>query len=150
MSHFCPGATKTAYINKTDGDYYIYFYLQVWKKKTQESEDNLVEVLIAEDLTHLTLDVIGLTAFGYNFDTVKSGENEISEAFDSILSGRLSLSSRFLRKFIPFYQYLPFEANVKAKRAKELTDSLVWEVRWSLFELLCGKKIYFALFRKTS
>ena len=140
MRHFCPGATKIACINKTDSEYYIYFYLQVWKKQIQESKDNLVEVLIAEDLTHLTLDIIGLTAFGYNFDTVKSGDNEISEAFDSILSGGLSLSSRFLRKFIPFYQYLPLEANVKAKRAKKLTDNLVCEVRWSLFKLLCGKK----------
>ena len=102
----------------------------------------MVEILVAEDLTHLTLDIIGLTAFGYDFDTVKSGENEISEAFDSILSGRLSVSARFLRKYIPFYQYLPFEANVKAKKAQELTDNLVWEVRWSLSFCAAKKCIY--------
>ena len=84
--------------------------------------------MITNDLTRLTLDVIGQAAFGYNFNTLVSGENEISTAFNNILLGGSNMIYRLLRGIVPFFRHIPLPDNVRERKAQELTDNLVCKV----------------------
>ena len=106
----------------------LLFIFQVWRKRIEGGKDSVAEVLIANDLTRLTFDVIGQTAFGYNFDTLISGESEISAAFNSILLGGSNLIYRLLRGIIPFFRRIPLPVNIRERKARQLTENLVCEV----------------------
>ena len=84
-------------------------------------------VAVHEDLTHLTLDVIGQSAFGYNFNTVLAGESKVSEAVDFVMRG-ISFKQIACKKFIPYFEYLPTNENRKIKAAREIADNTVLEV----------------------
>jgi len=43
---------------------------------------HFADLEVLKDMSHLTLDVIGQSSFGYNFNTVLGGESKISEAFN--------------------------------------------------------------------
>ena len=88
----------------------------------------VAEADIHRDLSKLTLDAIGETAFGYNFNTLVSGENKVSQAVELILSGKISVVARVLRKYIPFYDMIPFQENVRLKEAAEIMNDFVNEV----------------------
>lgn len=79
------------------------------------------------DLTHLTLDVIGRCAFGYDFNTVLSGESEISNAFSAVIKG-ISFGQLLRKNFIPLYEYLPLAENKRAREALKITDGTVLKV----------------------
>lgn len=83
---------------------------------------------IFTDLAHLTLDIIGRCAFGYHFNTVLSGETEISSAFSAVIKGT-GFGRIMKKRFLPLYDYLPVTENKRAKEAIELTDGIVLEVR---------------------
>lgn len=83
---------------------------------------------IFTDLAHLTLDIIGRCAFGYHFNTVLSGETEISSAFSAVIKGT-GFGRIMKKRFLPLYDYLPVPENKRAKEAIELTDGIVLEVR---------------------
>ena len=72
--------------------------------------------------------MIGVTAFGYNFDTLISGENEISIAVETILKDRTGVFKRAMRRLIPFYDDLPFSETIGVKNAEKITDAVVAEV----------------------
>lgn len=91
------------------------------------SADKVLEVPVDTDLTHLTLDIIGRCAFGYNFDTVLSGESEIASAFSSVIKG-ISFGRLMRKNLIPLYDYLPVSENKRARDALERTDGTVLEV----------------------
>ena len=93
-----------------------------------KSLTGVAEVDILHDFNKLTLDVIGETAFGYNFETLVSGENKVSQAVSTLLKGRLSVMGRFLRRFIPFYEKFPLKENVAIKEATKVMQSIVQKV----------------------
>ena len=88
----------------------------------------IAEVDILKDFSKLTLDIIGQTAFGYRFDTLISGENKVSQAVETLLRGRISVTARFLRRIIPFYDWLPLQENRKMNEATNITDAVVKQV----------------------
>ena len=88
----------------------------------------VAEVDILKDFNKLTLDIIGETAFGYRFNTLISGENEVSQAVETLLRGRISVTARFLRRIIPFYDWLPLQENRMMNKATNVTDSVVKQV----------------------
>ena len=94
----------------------------------KKSLTGVAEVDILRDFNKLTLDVIGETAFGYKFDTLVSGENSISQAVETLLRGKISVMSRFLRRIIPFYDKLPLKQNKVMNEATKLTTSVVKKV----------------------
>lgn len=91
------------------------------------STEGVSEVPVYTDLTHLTLDIIGRCAFGYNFNTVLSGESEISTAFSAVIKG-INFGRMMRLNIIPLYDYLPVAENKKARKALEMTDGTVLEV----------------------
>lgn len=92
------------------------------------STEGFMEVPVSTDLAHLTLDIIGRCAFGYHFNTVLSGETEISSAFSAVIKGT-GFGRIMKKRFLPLYDYLPVTENKRAKEAIELTDGIVLEVR---------------------
>ena len=103
------------------------FYLQLWTEQVNSSIEGAKEVPVSVDLTHLTLDIIGRCAFGYNFNTVLSGESEISSAFSVVIRG-INFARLLRMNLIPLYKYLPLAENVRARKALEMTDGTVLEV----------------------
>ena len=111
---------------------YIYiwfdcFFKQLWTEQLTNSTEGVLEVPVSTDLAHLTLDIIGRCAFGYHFNTVLSGETEISSAFSAVINGA-GFGRVMRKKFIPLYGYLPVTENKRANEALEMTDGTVLEV----------------------
>ena len=99
----------------------------MWREKVTNSSEGFSEVPIQTDLTHLALDIIGKCAFGFTFNTVISGESEISRAFSVVMKG-INFGRLMKKRLIPLYQYLPFDENRREQRAHEMTDEIVLEV----------------------
>ena len=93
----------------------------MWSSKLQDP------VAVHEDLTHLTLDVIGQSAFGYDFNTVLAGESKVSEAVNVVIGG-MSVRHIIFKSLIPFYESLPIGENKRIKEATEIADNTVLEV----------------------
>ena len=91
-------------------------------------DEEVLEAPIQTDLTHLTLDIIARCAFGYNFNTVLSGDTGISKAF-ALLIEDFNFGRIFRKAFIPLYDYLPFAETKRFKEALEKTDRTVLEVK---------------------
>ena len=82
--------------------------------------------MVHVDLNRLALDVIGESAFGYQFKSVLGGETEITKAFSHLLTGvtfdRGPLAS------LPFYKYLPTATNKLKRNATKITNDVVMKV----------------------
>lgn len=82
--------------------------------------------MVQSDLTRLALDIIGQSAFGYQFKSVRGGDTEITNAFTHMSTGldvgRLSLLT------LPFCKYLPLEENRLKKNAAKITNEVVMKV----------------------
>ncbi|KAI9323421.1 cytochrome P450 [Dichotomocladium elegans] len=75
-----------------------------------------VSVEVSRWMSHVTLDVIGLAAFGENFNTVKhDGDsekvNKLSEAFRIIFDPTTPTLLIILRFVLPFTKYIPIKRN---------------------------------------
>ena len=82
--------------------------------------------MVHVDLNRLALDVIGESAFGYQFKSVLGGEPEVSKAFGHLLTGMDFDSGPWM--LLPFYKYLPTEGNRQKKRASKITNDVVMKV----------------------
>ena len=109
--------------------------LQLWSSKVQDP------VAVHDDLTHLTLDVIGQSAFGYNFNTVLGGESKVSEAV-TVVTGGMSVRYIILNSLIPFFELLPVGETRRIKEAREIADNTVLEVSNTFYCMIDGKKNY--------
>ena len=101
----------------------------MWSSKVQDP------VAVHNDLTHLTLDVIGQSAFGYNFNTVLAGESKVSEAVN-IATGGMSLGYAISKSLIPYFELLPIDETRRIKQAREIADNTVLEVSNTFYCML--------------
>ncbi|XP_068711405.1 cytochrome P450 4c21-like [Montipora foliosa] len=101
--------------------------LQHWGKQLNYKSKHFIDVEVLGDLSHLTLDVIGQTGFGYNFNTILGGDSKVSKAFATAFSA-LDFNYLVCKFLIPYFEYLPLAANKKFKLTKEVTDNTVLEV----------------------
>ena len=106
---------------------FLYTCLQLWTDKLSDSSEGSSEVSIQTDLAHLALDIIGRCAFGFNFNTVLSGESEISRAFSVVIKG-VNFGRLMKKRLIPFYNSLPLDDNIKEQKSFEKTDETVLKV----------------------
>ena len=106
---------------------FLYTCLQLWTDKVSDSSEGSSEVSIQTDLAHLALDIIGRCAFGFNFNTVLSGESEISRAFSVVIKG-VNFGRLMKKRLIPFYNSLPLDDNIKEQKSFEKTDETVLKV----------------------
>ena len=82
--------------------------------------------MVHSDLTRLAMDVIGQSAFGYQFKSILEGETEITKAFTHLTTGVDPTRSSLLT--LPFYDYLPFEENRLRRNAAQITNDVVMKV----------------------
>lgn len=100
----------------------------MWSSKVQDP------VAVHDDLTHLTLDVIGQAAFGYNFNTVLAGDSKVSKAV-KVVTGGMSLKYIIAKALIPFFEFLPIGETRRIKEAREIADNTVLEVSNTIIPL---------------
>ncbi len=81
--------------------------------------------MVHADLTRLAMDVIGQSAFGYQFKSVLGGDTEITNAFTQITTGVDAG-----RMALPFYKYLPLEENRLKRNAAKITNNVVMQACW--------------------
>ena len=82
--------------------------------------------MVHADLTRLAMDIIGQSAFGYQFKSVLGGDTEITKAFTHITTG-VDVVRGFLST-LSFYKYLPLEENRLKRNANKLTNEVVIKV----------------------
>ena len=112
--------------------------LQLWSSKVQDP------VAVHDDLTHLTLDVIGQSAFGYNFNTVLGGESKVSEAV-RVVTGGLSVGYIILKSMIPFFELLPVGETRRIKEATEIAENTVLEVSNTFYYFRMEKNCFIVI-----
>ena len=106
--------------------YDVFTCVQLWNEKLQQSHKGYADVMVHSDLSRVSLDIIGESAFGYKFNSTLEGETEITKAFTQITNG-VDVSTAFLLA-IPFYRYLPLEGNRLQRNAARITNEVVMKV----------------------
>lgn len=102
-------------------------FLKLWSKKIQTTPD----LEVSGDICHLTLDIIGKTSFGYDFNSVLGTENEVTASFNSLINGS-EFGYLVRSNIIPFYKYLPVPENLTIKKSSQIVDGTVLKVSFLL------------------
>ena len=82
-----------------------------------------------QKLCDLTLDVIGICAFGYDFNSVLGGESEEGKATNTILTANFNASRKILEMLIPILQIIPSKERDELKKAEDIFYGLINKVR---------------------
>ncbi|KAJ3482243.1 hypothetical protein NLI96_g7112 [Meripilus lineatus] len=106
----------------------------IWANSVQEKGDDWTRIDVLPDISRMTLDVIGLAGFGYEFNALNpSGEvNPLSQALNEILgsAGGTSIVGA-MAGLVPGFQYLPTKAareiNAARKKMMQIGSELVAE-----------------------
>ncbi|KAF8936316.1 hypothetical protein BGZ47_009563 [Haplosporangium gracile] len=98
-----------------------------WEEHVDRSGEKPFELDIVADLGSCTLDIIGLSGFGYDFQAMTNPDNEMSMAYRELFY-KETTSTQFLRAFIPYYGDLPTKANLDRKKAIETIDRVTMRI----------------------
>ena len=77
---------------------------------------------------HVTLDIIGLCAFGYPFNSVGNGYDEESKCISQIISGGSSVHRKLIESKIPLLKLIPSKKREEGKLAEEACEALIRKV----------------------
>ena len=88
-----------------------------------------------QKFTDLTLDVIGICAFGYDFNCVIGGTSDESQASNTILSANFNIVRRSFEELIPLLKLIPSKEREDLKKAEDLFYGLIKKV-WLSFPML--------------
>ena len=78
--------------------------------------------------TDMTLDVIGLSAFGYNFNCVLRGNSKESEASSHILSGSFNILRKSFEELFPPLKIVPSKERDMLRDAEKISYGLIEKV----------------------
>ena len=87
-----------------------------------------IEIGMMQKFTDLTLDVIGICAFGYDFHCVSSGKSEESIASNTILSANFNIVRRSFEEMIPLLKIIPSKERSDLKNAENIFYGLIKKV----------------------
>jgi len=104
--------------------------------KNLQQELYFLDVEVIKDLSHLSLDVIGQSSFGYKFNTVLGGDSKVSEALAIVFQQAFNFKYLVCRMLIPFFEYLPLAENRKIHSAKEIADNTVLQVNLCYYTIV--------------
>lgn len=101
--------------------------VKIWTNTITSSDSNQTEsnLLVQEDLMHLTLDAIAECAFGYLLNSLTDGHNQVSSAFAYMLEG-INFKNQF--KNIPILRNLPTNAKKREQEAMKVTSEVISEI----------------------
>ncbi|KAG0081981.1 hypothetical protein BGZ92_011946 [Podila epicladia] len=94
---------------------------KIWEGRVDSSEKQQTEFDITGDLGRATLDIIGLSGFGYDFQALTVPNNELSRAYRELFDTSSNLV-QILRMMVPFYIDIPFKHNRVRKQAIRTID----------------------------
>ena len=94
--------------------------------------DHTLECDILEKLTHLSLDIIGLCAFGYNFNCTLVGQTEESRATDTVLKGNFNLKMRSMERLFPPLKLMRTKFEEEFFQAEKCLHNLIEKVSWEI------------------
>ncbi|RGB33516.1 cytochrome P450 [Rhizophagus diaphanus] len=95
----------------------------LWIKEIGDNEKSQIDIMTY--LSKATLDVIGLVGFNYEFNSLTS-KNELAEAYTMIFTpqNRRSTLLRIMSNYIPFFNKLPIEFNIRTREASRIIDQV--------------------------
>ncbi|KAG0043828.1 hypothetical protein BGZ83_010993 [Gryganskiella cystojenkinii] len=93
----------------------------IWQKLVNDSETGEVEFNIMTDLSHVTLDMIGLAGFGYDFQSLTNPTNVMGMAYKELFD-HTSPILQILRTISPMFGKIPIRPNQHHKHAVSLMN----------------------------
>ncbi|KAF9146169.1 hypothetical protein BGX30_003514 [Mortierella sp. GBA39] len=101
---------------------------KMWKKRIDESETKSIEMNVCTDITSCTLDIIGLTGFGFDFEALAKPGNEVVKSFEMYFNEKVPAVVKLLCHFVPYYSKIPFRHNQVRLRAVRSVDEAVRQI----------------------
>ncbi|KAF9903682.1 hypothetical protein EC991_003457 [Linnemannia zychae] len=98
-----------------------------WEERVDQSGGKPFELDITGDLGSCTLDIIGLSGFGYDFQALTNPDNEMSRAYRELFY-KETTPAQFLRFFIPYYSKFPTQANIDRRKAIQTIDRVTMQI----------------------
>eukprot|EP00292_Cryptomonas_paramecium_P020351 CAMPEP_0113695770 /NCGR_PEP_ID=MMETSP0038_2-20120614/21095_1 /TAXON_ID=2898 /ORGANISM="Cryptomonas paramecium" /LENGTH=172 /DNA_ID=CAMNT_0000618371 /DNA_START=230 /DNA_END=744 /DNA_ORIENTATION=- /assembly_acc=CAM_ASM_000170 len=89
---------------------------QIWIDDAKRADGNQLVVDIGRAMHALTIDVIGLAAFGHDFRAVRNEGDKLLAAYEEILSGRSITLANVVCRIWPF-SLLPWPKRMRDQRA---------------------------------
>ncbi|KAF9162760.1 hypothetical protein DFQ26_003249 [Actinomortierella ambigua] len=100
---------------------------KMWCERVQEAGADGLEFIVDEDMSRVTLDIIGLAGFGYSFDSLTNPDNELSRAYKALFNSS-SMITQILSSFISFYNHIPIRRNRIRKHAIRVINKVSTEL----------------------
>ncbi|KFD58325.1 hypothetical protein M514_00551 [Trichuris suis] len=95
----------------------------LWLKNLEKhGKSEPILMPIKNDLSRVTLEIIGKAAFGFNFNCIER-DSVLSETFAKLTSCKKPF--RHIFRFLPFWENLPIPENLKACRERSLISRCV-------------------------
>ena len=89
-------------------------------------------------LSDLTLDVIGVCSFGYDFNGIIGYDTEEKRATNTIISLQFNLVRKTFEYLFPLLKIIPSKEADELKKAEDITFGLINKVcRFVMYLLLC-------------
>ena len=108
------------------------FLVKFWNKTISAKTENSKEckLLVQNDFTHVSLDVLGECVFGYKFNSIEAGDTPVSRAFNDLFTG-LNPTVAINRKVVEWFPFLErfLKGTIKRKEALKITDKTIKEVK---------------------
>ena len=105
-----------------------HFPFQYFDDKIKENGGRSVEMAMLQKFTDYTLDVIGICAFGYDFNCVLHGNSEESNATNTILTANFNVTRRSIEELIPLLKIIPSKERKDLREAEDLFYGLIKRV----------------------
>ncbi|KAF9128525.1 hypothetical protein BGW39_004978 [Mortierella sp. 14UC] len=109
------------------------FLSKMWEKLVEEAEDKSVEMNAVLELSACTLDIIGLTGFGFDFKGLTRPGNDVVEAYNEYFSSKAPTILQFFRHYVPYYSKLPLKHNrdrmQSVRSVERVTRQIIQEKR---------------------
>lgn len=87
------------------------YLVKMWEKRIDESETKSADMNVVTDITSCTLDITGLTGFGFDFEALAKPGNVVVESFEGYFNQKVPVVVQLLRHFVPYYSKIPFKHN---------------------------------------
>ena len=104
---------------------------QFIEDKIKENGGTPIEMQVMQKLCDLTLDVIGLCAFGYDFNAVMGANSEEARATNTILTGNFNVVRKLFEQLIPLLKLIPSKERDDLKKAEDIFHGLIKKVFFS-------------------
>ncbi|KAF9930076.1 hypothetical protein FBU30_000913 [Linnemannia zychae] len=88
---------------------------KIWGQYINQAENNSIEINIITDLSSCILNIIGLTAFGYDFKAMENPDDPILKFIDEYFGGETSAIHQLFRHYVP---------GVRARNLRRLDEVL--------------------------